>query len=134
MKKLSLIAFLLFSNVLVAEEDSPMDLEMKKVSKALKSLRKIPLDDWKKQADAARAAHVALHKSMAFVPRVVKGLPDPKQKKLALADCRKMLGECYTLLCELEIAYLKEDGEKAKKILKELKSLKSIGHKEYSDD
>ena len=100
-------ASLTFCGTAMADEnDTPMTKEMKATSLALKSLRKIARDDWDGMAKAAREAHTALLKSMPEQAAIIKEMKDGKEKAIALADSRRILGLCYAALCELEIAFI----------------------------
>lgn len=116
------------------KEKTPMAKEMKTLSDKLKSLRTMPKGDFKAGAQAVREAHGALLKSMAFVPSLIKDMQDGEEKEIALADSRRLMGQTYALLCELEIAYIKKDGELIGQIMSKLKSVKKEGHKKYTDD
>ena len=135
--KLAVVAWVATFGVAYAGEDedqTPMGREMEASAKALKSLRKIKKDDWDAMAKAARTAHEAFLKSMAYTPVLIKDMKDGPEKVKALADSRRLLGLCYAALCELEIAYLEKDGKKAKELISKWKLLKKEGHTEYSDD
>ena len=117
-----------------SDDDTPLTETMKQSSGALKSLRKIDKDDWAGGAEAARSAADGLRKGMEFVPILIKGMPEGKEKAKALADYRRMMGLSYANLCELEIAYLEEDPEKVDAAMTKVKAGKKEGHKKYSDD
>ena len=117
-----------------SDDDTPLTETMKQSSGALKSLRKIDKDDWAGGAEAARSAADGLRKGMGFIPILIEGMPDGKDKAKALADYRRMMGLSYANLCELEIAYLEEDAEKVDAAMTKVKAGKKEGHKKYSDD
>lgn len=116
------------------ENDSPLAKAMKESSKALKALRKIPKDDWAGGAKHARVAAEGIRKSMAFLPVLVKEMPDGPEKVKAIADYRRLLGLNYAALCELELAYLEESPEKVEAATSAWKKLKKEGHKKYEDE
>jgi len=117
-----------------SDDDTPLTETMKQSSGALKSLRKIDKDDWAGGAEAARSAADGMRKGMEFVPILIKGMPEGKEKAKALADYRRMMGLSYANLCELEIAYIEEDAEKVDAAMTKVKAGKKEGHKKYSDD
>lgn len=116
------------------EDKTPLTETMEQTSEALKSLRKMELDDWTGGAEAARTAADGIRKGMEYVPVLIRDMQDGKQKTRAIADYRRMMGLSYALLCELELAYLDEDGDKVDELLTKLKANKKEGHKKYSDD
>ncbi len=130
--------FLGCASAIADEEDdkdkTPMAKEMKTVSEKLKSLRKIDKTDYAAAATAVREANAALLRSMAYVPALVKDMPEGDEKTIAVADAGRLLGLNYAVLCELEIAYLKKDDALIKDLAKKWKKLKKEGHKKYEDD
>ena len=120
----------------IADEDdhTPMAKEMKTVSDKLKSLRKIDKADYAAGAKAVREANAALLRSMAYVPALVKDMPDGDEKAIATADAGRLLGLNYAVLCELEIAYIKKDDKLIGELATKWKELKKEGHKKYEDD
>lgn len=129
-----LIGVTLLTSLLAEEEKTPMQKEMGKASSALKSLRKIKKDDWAGMVQASRQAHEAFLKSMAYQSSFIKEMKEGKEKEVALADSRRLMGLSYAALCELEIAYLEQDQEKVAKAMKKIKALKKEGHEKYTDD
>jgi len=116
------------------DDETPMTKEMSATSKALKSLRKIDLNDWDALAKAARDAHTAFLKSMPEVATMVKEMKDGPEKEKALADSRRLMGLCYAALCELELAYLAKDKAKVAAVMSKIKEVKKEGHEKYTDD
>lgn len=126
-----------FSAQVSAEEDeklTPLEETMEETSDALKSLRRIDKSDWAAGAKAARTAADGIRKGMAFIPAIVKEMPDGKDKAKAIADFRRIMGESYAALCELELAYLEEDQAKVDAATTKWKASKKAGHREYTDD
>ncbi len=105
---------------------------MKVVSKSLKGLRKAKTADDK--VKLVREAQVATLNSLKYLPKMFVSLKDGKAKAKATADYRRLVGLSYVKLCELELAFLEGDEEKAGKVTKELKGLKKEGHKAYIED
>jgi len=120
----------------IADEDdkTPMAKEMKTVSDSLKSLRKIDKTDYTGGAKAVREAHAALLRSMAYVPTLVKDMPEGDEKTIAIADSSRLMGLTYAILCEMEIAYIKKDDKLIGELAAKWKDLKKEGHKKYEDD
>jgi hypothetical protein len=114
--------------------ETPMGEAMGDASTALKSLRKLPKDDFKAAAAAVRTAHEALLKSMSYTAMMIKDMPDGLEKEKALADSRRIMGLSYAALCELELAYLEEDQEKIDAANAKVKETKKEGHRKYTDD
>ena len=129
-------SFSLSMPLLTAEEekDTPLAEAMEESGKALKSLRKIDKNDWAAGAKAARAAADGCRKGMAFIPALVKEMPDGKEKAKAIADYKRLMGLSYASLAALELAYLSEDQSKVDAAMKEVKAVKKEGHKKYEDD
>lgn len=107
---------------------------MKDVSKSLKGLRQIAKDDYAGGAAMARKAHEALLRSMEHTASMVKDMPDGAEKAKALADSRRLLGQTYSALCELELAYLEKSDAKIAAAMGKIKESKGEGHKKYTDD
>lgn len=122
------------ANVLAEEPTTEMGKAMGESSKALKSLRTLPRDDFEAAAVAVRKSHEALLRSMVHTPALITEMPEGEEKQKALADARRLLGLSYAALCELEIAYLDKDEEKVKAVMSRIKQLKKEGHKKYTDD
>lgn len=114
--------------------DTEMGKAMSETSKALKSLRKLPKDDYKAAAAAVRTAHEALLKSMSYTAVMVEEMPAGDEKAKALADSRRILGLNYAALCELELAYLEGDDEMIAAANAKVKESKKEGHRKYTDD
>ena len=115
-------------------EESPLAQSMDQTSDALKLLRKIDKDDWAAGAAAAREAAAGIAKGMLHLPALVVAMPEGKEKSLAAADYRKVMGEAYIAICELELGYLEEDQEKIDAAVAKIKATKKEGHKKYEDE
>jgi len=115
------------------DEDTPMEKSMTESSRGLKDLRRIPEGDWAALAAGAKKANESFLKSMQYSAKLIEDMEPGKEKDLALADSRRLLGLCYTALCELEIAYLKEDQEGVDAATDKWKALKKEGHKLYTE-
>lgn len=115
------------------EQESPLYESMDEANKALKSLRKIEEGDWAAGASAARAAAAGILKGVIHIPVLVTEMPEGKEKEVALADYRRLMGLSYASLCELELAYLSEDQAVVDEVRAKVKEIKKEGHKKYED-
>ena len=115
----------------VHADDTPLAEEMDVLSGSLKKLRKA--ETAAEKVDLVHAAQKSTIKSLQYSPMVFKDIKDEKEKAKATADYKRLIGLTYAKLCELEMAYLAGDEEKADEIKGELKDLKKDGHEEYTD-
>lgn len=115
-------------------DGSAMAKEMKEVGKSVKALRMVAKGDYAAGAAAVRKAHEALLRAMGHTASMVQEMPDGVEKDKALADSRRLLGENYTALCELELAYLEKNDAKIAAAMEKIKQSKGEGHKKYTDD
>lgn len=116
------------------EEDTPLASSMDKTSAALKRLRKMDKSDWATGAEASRQAAAGILEGMSYIPKLVNEMPDSKEKTVAIADFRRIMGMSYAALCELELAYIAEDQVKVDAAMKKVKGTKKEGHKKYEDE
>jgi len=114
-----------------ADDETPLGKEMETISGSLKKLRKAETTEEK--VALVHAAQSATVKGLAYLPIIFKDIKDEEEKKKATADYKKMTGELYVKLCELEMAYLDGDEAKADEIKTQLKDLKKEGHRKYTD-
>ncbi len=114
-----------------AEEETPLDKEMSVISSSLKKLRKAETTEDK--VALMHTAQEAAIKALKYLPRIFKDITDEAEKAKATADYKKMSGQVYVKLCELEMAYLAEDEEKVDEIKDQIKDLKKEGHQKYTD-
>lgn len=115
----------------VHADDTPLAEEMDVLSGSLKKLRKA--ETAAEKVDLVHAAQKSTIKSLQYSPIVFKDIKDEKEKAKATADYKRLIGLTYAKLCELEMAYLAGDEEKADEIKGELKDLKKDGHEKYTD-
>ena len=115
----------------VHADDTPLAEEMDVLSSSLKKLRKA--ETAAEKVDLVHAAQKSTIKSVRYCPMVFKDIKDEKEKAKATADYKRLIGLTYAKLCELEMAYLAGDEEKADEIKGELKDLKKDGHEKYTD-
>ena len=115
----------------VHADETPLAEEMDTLSGSLKKLRKA--ETTADKVALVHAAQKATIASLKYLPVIFKEIKDEKEKSKATADYKKMVGQTYVKLCELEMAYLAEDEEKADEIKGQLKDLKKEGHEKYTD-
>jgi len=116
----------------VADDDTPLGKEMDELSGALKGLRKA--ESWAAKVALAQKGQVATLNSLKHLPVIFKDIKDEAEKKKATADYKRLIGLTYVGLCELEMAFLAEDEEKADEAIDKLKTLKKEGHRAYTED
>lgn len=114
-----------------ADEDTPLAEEMDTLSGSLKGLRKAETPEAK--VALVQEAQKATLKSLTYLPMIFKDLKDEKEKAKSTADYKKLVGQTYVKLCELEMAFLAGEAEKADEILGQLKDLKKEGHDKYTE-
>ena len=113
------------------DEETPLGEQMDVLSGSLKKLRKA--ETTAEKVALVHDAQKATIKSLEYLPMIFKDLKDEKEKAKASADFKKMVGQTYVKLCELEMAYLAGDEDKADEIKGQLKDLKKEGHEKYTD-
>ena len=114
-----------------ADDETPLGEQMDVLSGSLKKLRKAETPEEK--VGLVHEAQKATLKSLQYSPMIFKDIKDAKEKAKATADYKKLIGLTYAKLCELEIAYLEGNEEKADDIKGELKDLKKDGHEKYTE-
>ncbi len=124
----SILSFGLLAPVHADDDETPLAEEMDVLSGSLKRLRKA--ETTAEKVELVHAAQKATIKSLQYSPMVFK---DIKEKAKATADYKRLIGLTYAKLCELELAYLAGDEDKADEIKGELKDLKKDGHEKYTD-
>ena len=132
-KTLALVSMMGFAGLApsYADDETPLGEEMSTLSSSLKKLRKAKTTE-DKVALVHTAQEAALN-SLKYLPIIFKEIKDEKEKAKATADYKMMSGQVYVKLCELELAYLAGDEEKADEIRGQLKDLKKEGHEKYTD-
>lgn len=121
-----------FLSPISAAEDSPLAKQMESVDDSYKAMRKET--NAAKGASEARKAQQALIKTMGETPNLVAKMPAGPAKELAAAEYRKMIGQAYVALCEMEEAFLKGKPEEVAKITAALKELKKVGHGKFMEE
>lgn len=127
----SVMSLGLLAPVHADEDETPLAEEMDVLSGSLKRLRKAETTEDK--VELVHAALKATLKSIQYSPMIFKDIKDVKEKAIATADYKRLIGLTFAKLCELEMAYLAEDEEKADDIKGELKDLKKDGHEKYTE-
>lgn len=115
-----------------AEDETPLAEEMSLLSKSLKRLRRAETVEDK--VTLVHNAQKATIKSLEYLPAIFADVSDPAEKAKATADYKRLMGVTYVKLCELEMAYLEGDEEKADELRDALKDVKKEGHQKYEDE
>lgn len=132
-KTFALAAVLGFSPMThVAADDTPLAEQMEEVSKSLKLLRRAETNADK--VVLVQKAQVATLKGLEFLPASFKNIKDKDVLAKATADYKRLTGLAYVGLCELEMAFLAGDEDKADDAIDKLKDLKKEGHKAYKSE
>jgi soluble cytochrome b562 len=111
------------------KDHTPLGDQMESVNDAFKAFRRET--DPVKGATQAREAHTALIKSLGEVPVTIKEMPEGPEKAKALVAYRKMMGNLYVTLCDVEEAFLNGKVDEVAKIIEKIKELKKEGHKKF---
>ncbi len=127
----SVMGFGMLTPVHADDDETPLGEEMSTLSSSLKKLRKA--ETVAEKVELVHTAQVAALNSLKYLPLIFKDIKDEAEKAKATADYKMMSGQVYVKLCELELAYLGGDEERADEIKGELKDLKKEGHQKYTD-
>ena len=131
-KSLALVAvigFSFISPISADDDETPLAEQMSEVSGSLKRLRRAESVDEK--VALIHKAQVATLKGLEFLPAGFEKIKDAKEKAKMTAGYKKLTGQAYVLLCELEEAVLAEDEEKYDEVYDKLKDIKKEGHQAY---
>jgi soluble cytochrome b562 len=115
-----------------ADEETPLGRQMEEMNDAYKAFRRET--DPAKGAELARQAQQAIVKSFAEIPELVTKMPNGPEKAKASANYRKMMGQVYVALCEVEEAFLAGKVEEVANIVERLKEMKKTGHEKFMED
>lgn len=115
-----------------AEEETPLGKQMEEMNDAYKVFRRET--DPAKGAALARQAQQAIVKSFSEIPTLVTKMPEGPDKAKASAEYRKMMGQVYVALCEVEEAFLAGKVDQVATIVERLKELKKTGHEKFMED
>ena len=113
------------------DDETPLGKQMETLSGSLKKLRKAETTEEK--VALVLAAQAATIKTLAYLPMIFKDLKAEKEKAKATSGYKMLVGQTYVKLCELEMAYLAGDEDKADEIKGQLKDLKKEGHEKYTE-
>ena len=128
----ALVGFVGIAPVMGDDDETPLGEQMETVSGSLKKLRRA--DGFEAKAVLARKAQTSCIKSMQFLPAMFKDMKDAKEKAMAIADFKRLMGLTLAGLGELELAFLAEDEDKADEVIDKLKDLKKEGHNAYIEE
>lgn len=87
-----------------------------------------------KGAALARDAQQAVIKAMGETPEMLEQMPDGPGKTKAAAEFRKMMGQVFVSLCEVEQAFLAGETAEVAEIIASLKELKKSGHDKFMEE
>lgn len=116
----------------VSADDTPLGKQMDAFNDSYKAFRKE--SDPVKGAAQARDAQNTILKAIGESPSMLAKMPDSPAKTKALAEYRKMMGQLFVTLCEVEQAFLADDKAELAKLLDTLKSMKKEGHNRFMED
>jgi hypothetical protein len=124
-------AALVAAPVLMAD-DTPLAKQMEAMNDAYKAFRKET--DPAKGAALAREAQAAVVKSLSESPAMLAKMPEGPDKAKASAAYRKMMGQLYVTLCEVEEAFLTGNTAEVAKLVEAMKEMKKSGHDKFMED
>jgi len=113
-------------------DDTPLGKQMEIFNDAYKAFCKET--DSTKGAALAREAQLAVAKGLTELPEMLTKMPDGPDKAKAAAEYRKMMGQAYVALCEVEQAFLAGNTEEVAKIVGTLKEMKKAGHDKFMEE
>ena len=113
-------------------DDTPLGKQMEAMNDAYKAFRKET--DPAKGAVLAREAQAAVAKGLTENPEMVAKMPEGADKAKASAAYRKMMGQLYVVLCEVEEAFLSGNLEEVAKLVETMKDMKKTGHDKFMED
>ncbi len=102
---------------------------MDELSGSLKRLRRAESVDEK--VELIKKAQEAVIKGLQYLPAGFEKIEDAKKKAVMTAGYKKLTGQSYVLLCELEEAVLAEDEAKYDEVYLKIKEIKKEGHQAY---
>jgi len=126
------MAALIWSPTAATADDSPLAKQMETLDDAYKAFRRET--DPAKGAESAREAQLAVLKFLQETPSSVSGISDPAAKAKAAAKYRKMVGQLYITLCDVESAFLENDLPKVEELVKAVRESKKEGHGAFIED
>lgn len=115
-----------------ADEETPLGKQMEAMNDAYKVFRKET--DPVKGAALAREAQAAVAKGLMEMPAMLAKMPDGPDKAKASAEYRKMMGQLFVALCEVEEAFLGGKVDQVATIVDRLKEMKKAGHEKFMEE
>jgi hypothetical protein len=115
-----------------ADEETPLGKQMEAFNDAYKAFRKET--DPGKGAALAREAQQAVIKGLSELPAMLTKMPEGPDKAKAAAEYRKMMGQAFVALCEVEEAFLAGKTAEVAKIVDSLKGMKKAGHDKFMEE
>lgn len=129
----AVLAFAIFAAIpAVRADDTPLGSQMESLNDAYKALRKET--DSAKGAAFAREAQQAVLKGLAENPEMLSKMADGPEKAKAAAVYRRMMGQLYVLLCDVETAFLEGKTDEVAKLVESIKELKKAGHDKFIEE
>ncbi len=116
----------------VSRADSELGKQMEAMDDAYKVFRRET--DPAKGAALAREAQEAILKGISDLPQLIKVMSSGPEKTKASAEYRKMMGELYTALCSVEVAFLNNDLDEVATIVGTLRDMKKEGHNKFMEE
>lgn len=110
-------------------DDTPLAEQMDELSGSLKRLRRA--ESVEDKVALIHKAQAAVIKGLEYLPAGFEKIKDAKEKAKMTAGYKRLTGQTYVLLCELEEAVLAEDEKKYDEVYDKLKENKKEGHQAY---
>lgn len=128
------IAFACLSPLTLHADDdhTPLADQMEIVNDSYKAMRRT--DDAKEGAKLAREAQSAVLKAFTMTPEMVEKGNHPDAPEKAMAGYRTQIAELLVVLCQVEQAFVAEDLEKVKELVRPLRESKKKGHDSFMED
>jgi soluble cytochrome b562 len=127
-------AMCLMGPVFAADDDdhTPLGKQMEIFNDAYKAFRKET--DPVKGAEQVREAQQAVLKGMGELPSMLTKMPDGRDKQMAAARFRKMMGHLFVTLSEVEEAFLAGKTDEVARLVETLKEMKKAGHDKFMEE
>ncbi len=114
------------------DEHTPLARQMEVLDDAYKAFRKE--SDPEKAAAQVREAQQSVLKSIGELPEMLVKMPEGREKMVASAEYRKMMGQLLVTLNELELSFLAGKTEETTRLLESMKDLKKKGHNQFMEE
>jgi soluble cytochrome b562 len=115
-----------------ADEETPLGKQMDALNDAYKAFRKET--DPAKGAALAREAQAAVAKGLMEMPAMLTKMPEGPDKAKASAEYRKMMGQLFVALSEVEEAFLGGKVDQVATIVERLKEMRKAGHDKFIEE